>query len=98
MASREITVNYMTPLGLHHIMGWDHHYGPAPWIKDKPRADWTSVYYHQADAQESVLIAQKVEVTRWANTLPRCNENMEPLRIVRRNTCFGFTMCHGIIK
>lgn len=50
MDSREAAVNYMTPLGLHHIMGWDHHYGPAPWIKDKPRADWTSVYYHQADS------------------------------------------------
>lgn len=49
LASREITVRYMTPLGLHHIMGWDHHYGPGPWIKDKPRADWTSVYYHKAD-------------------------------------------------
>lgn len=49
LASREITVRYMTPLGLHHIMGWDHHYGPSPWIKDKPRADWTSVYYHKAD-------------------------------------------------
>jgi alpha-glucuronidase len=32
-------------------MGWNHHYGPAPWIKDKERADWTSVYYHRADAQ-----------------------------------------------
>jgi alpha-glucuronidase len=50
MASRENTVNYMTPLGLHHIMGWDHHYGPAPWIKDKHRDDWTSVYYHRADS------------------------------------------------
>jgi len=49
LASREITVRYMTPLGLHHIMGWDHHYGPGPWIKDKPRADWTSAYYHKAD-------------------------------------------------
>lgn len=49
MASRETTVNYMTPLGLHHIMGWDHHYGPGPWIRNKPRADWTSVYYHRAD-------------------------------------------------
>lgn len=48
--SREILVNYMTPLGLHHIMGWNHHYGPAPWIKDKHRADWTSVYYHRADS------------------------------------------------
>lgn len=47
--SREAVVNYMTPLGLHHIMGWSHHYGPGPWIKDKQRADWTSVYYHKAD-------------------------------------------------
>lgn len=49
MESRETLVNYMTPLGLHHIMGYNHHYGPAPWIKDKPRADWTSFYYHKAD-------------------------------------------------
>jgi len=49
MATREATVNYMTPLGLHHIMGWDHHYGPGPWISNKPRADWTAVYYHKAD-------------------------------------------------
>lgn len=49
LKSREDCVNYMTPLGLHHIMGWNHHYGPAPWIKDKHRDDWTSVYYHRAD-------------------------------------------------
>ncbi|GGK79069.1 alpha-glucuronidase family glycosyl hydrolase [Rufibacter glacialis] len=48
MGSREAVVNYMTPMGLHHLMGWSHHYGPGPWIKDKPRADWTSVYYHRA--------------------------------------------------
>ncbi|MBX2966335.1 MAG: alpha-glucuronidase [Cyclobacteriaceae bacterium] len=47
--SWETTVSYMTPLGLHHIMGWSHHFGPAPWIKDRHRADWTSVYYHQAN-------------------------------------------------
>jgi alpha-glucuronidase len=41
----------MTPLGLHHIMGWDHHYGPGPWVANKPRPDWTAVYYHKADAQ-----------------------------------------------
>ncbi len=48
LQSREITVSYMTPLGLHHIMGADHHYGPGPWV-NKGRADWTSVYYHRAD-------------------------------------------------
>jgi alpha-glucuronidase len=47
--SREITVNYMTPIGLHHIMAMGHHHGPGPWV-DKGRADWTSVYYHRADS------------------------------------------------
>jgi alpha-glucuronidase len=49
LASRETAVSYMTPLGLHHLMGWSHHYGPAPWIKEG-RPDWTSVYYHRADS------------------------------------------------
>jgi alpha-glucuronidase len=49
MASREALVDYMTPLGLHHLMGRGHHYGPAPWVEGGPRADWTSVYYHRAD-------------------------------------------------
>jgi alpha-glucuronidase len=42
--------NYMTPLGLHHLMGRGHHYGPGPWVSGGPRADWTSVYYHRADS------------------------------------------------
>ena len=50
MGSREAVVDYMTPLGLHHLMGRGHHYGPAPWVAGGPRADWTSVYYHRADA------------------------------------------------
>jgi alpha-glucuronidase len=49
LASREAVVDYMTPLGLHHLMAWDHHYGPGPWIATG-RADWTSVYFHRADA------------------------------------------------
>ncbi|MDP9348647.1 MAG: alpha-glucuronidase, partial [Gemmatimonadota bacterium] len=49
MASREAAVNYMTPLGLTHLMGTSHHYGPAPWVADLGRADWTPVYYHRAD-------------------------------------------------
>lgn len=48
LMSREAVVNYMTPLGLHHIMGRNHHYGPGPWIEGG-RPDWTSVYYHRAD-------------------------------------------------
>lgn len=50
LASREIMVNYMTPLGLHHIMGYGNHYGPAPWYNKAPRADWNPVYFHRADS------------------------------------------------
>ena len=50
LASREITVDYMTPLGLHHIMGYSHHYGPAPWYDSAPRADWNPTYFHKADS------------------------------------------------
>ena len=49
MGSRQAAVDYMTPLGLHHLMGRGHHYGPGPWVQGGPRADWTSVYYHRAD-------------------------------------------------
>ncbi|MDP4261462.1 MAG: alpha-glucuronidase family glycosyl hydrolase [Bacteroidota bacterium] len=50
LASRQIMVNYMTPLGLHHIMGTGNHYGPAPWVNNVGRADWNPVYYHRADS------------------------------------------------
>lgn len=50
MKSHEAVVDYMTPLGLHHLMGRGHHYGPGPWVEGGPRADWTSVYYHRANA------------------------------------------------
>ncbi len=48
--SREAVVNYMTPLGLHHIMDTDHHYGPGPWVSDLSRPEWNPVYYHKADS------------------------------------------------
>ncbi|MCR6663567.1 MAG: alpha-glucuronidase [Luteimonas sp.] len=48
MASREAVVDYTGALGLHHLMGRGHHYGPGPWVEGGPRADWTSVYYHRA--------------------------------------------------
>jgi alpha-glucuronidase len=51
MSSREAAVDYMTPLGLHHQMARNTHYGPGPWVSGGPRADWTSVYFNRADAQ-----------------------------------------------
>jgi alpha-glucuronidase len=50
MGSRQTTVNYMTPIGLAHIMGTDDHYGPAPWVSNLSQADWNPVYFHKADA------------------------------------------------
>jgi alpha-glucuronidase len=49
LISRENTVNYMTPLGLHHIMGVSTHYGPGPWVDNAGRPDWNATYYHKAD-------------------------------------------------
>ncbi|MEN3325054.1 alpha-glucuronidase family glycosyl hydrolase [Mariniflexile soesokkakense] len=47
--SKEAVVNYMTPLGLHHIMDTGHHYGPGPWVSNLSRPEWNPVYYHKAD-------------------------------------------------
>ncbi|MDH5033422.1 alpha-glucuronidase [Chryseobacterium cucumeris] len=52
LSSRETAVDYMMPLGLHHIFAGGHHYGPEPWGDYKGgRSDWSPVYYHQADAK-----------------------------------------------
>lgn len=48
--SHEAVVNYMMPLGLHHIFAWGHHYGPEPWCSiPGARPDWLPSYYHRAD-------------------------------------------------
>lgn len=49
LESREAVVNYMTPLGLHHIMDTGHHYGPGPWVSNLSRPEWNPVYYHKAE-------------------------------------------------
>ncbi|KQM29975.1 alpha-glucuronidase [Chryseobacterium sp. Leaf201] len=52
LTSRETVVDYMMPLGLHHIFAGGHHYGPEPWGDYKGgRPDWSPVYYHQANAE-----------------------------------------------
>lgn len=84
MESRETLVNYMNPLGLHHIMGTGHHYGPAPWVSNLSRPEWNPVYYHKADstgigfnrtASGSNALAQyQPEAARnWTDPL-RCDE------------------------
>ena len=52
LRSYEAAVDYMMPMGLHHLFAGGHHYGPEPWCNPPGwRRDWTPPYYHQADAQ-----------------------------------------------
>lgn len=86
LRSREAVANYMTPLGLTHIMGNGHHYGPAPWSDNLPRPDWNPVYYHRADstgigfnrtASGSNAIAQySPQVAAQWNDPKTCDENL----------------------
>jgi alpha-glucuronidase len=51
LSSHETCVDYMMPLGLHHIFAWGHHYGPEPWCEvSGARPDWMPKYYHNADS------------------------------------------------
>jgi len=81
MTSREVAVNYRTPLGLHHIMAWDHHYGPGPWI-NIGRPDWTSIYYHQADKSG-------IGFDRTQTGSNAVSQYFEPVKNIfsNRNTC-----------
>jgi alpha-glucuronidase len=74
LQSREAAVNYMMPLGLHHIFAADHHYGPGPWWGPKGvRIDWTPPYYHKADTMG-------VGFDRTQNGSNAVSQYHEPLR------------------
>lgn len=82
--SRESVVKYMTPLGLHHIMGTDHHYGPGPWVNNLPRPEWNPVYYHKADKNgigfdrtsigSNALSQYSPEISQYFGDLKSCPE------------------------
>ena len=85
--SREACVNYMMPLGIHHIFAGGHHYGPEPWYAPKGvRADWTPLYYHKADSiglgfdrtvNGSANVKQYPEaLCRELNDISTCPENV----------------------
>ncbi len=85
LSSHEVMVNYMTPLGLHHIMGNGHHYGPAPWGNTLPRPDWNPVYFHRADSfgigfdrtenGTNALAQYAPEVRKQFEDVNSCDEN-----------------------
>ena len=85
--SREAAVNYMMPLGLHHIFAGGHHYGPEPWYNPPGvRADWTPPYYHRADSiglgfdrtTKGTANARQYpdELFRLYNNISTCPENV----------------------
>ena len=85
LQSREALVNYMTPLGLTHIMYNGHHYGPMPWGNTLNRPDWNPVYYHKADAfgigfdrtekGTNALSQYAVEVQNEFNDINKCPDD-----------------------
>lgn len=87
MTSREAAVDYMMPLGLHHLFAWGHHYGPEPWCDvEGARIDWMPRYYHKAGkdgigfdrtTEGSGNVLQYHEpLTSLYNSLETCPENL----------------------
>jgi alpha-glucuronidase len=86
LQSREAVVNYMTPLGLAHIMATGHHYGPAPWVR-LSRADWSPTYYHKADTlgigfDRSAVRRPRGRAVREPEDRPRFAAPLVPSRAV----------------
>jgi alpha-glucuronidase len=85
LQSHEVLVNYMTPLGLTHIMYNGHHYGPMPWGNTLNRPDWNPVYYHKADSVgigfdrtptgTNALVQYSSEVQKQYDDINKCPED-----------------------
>ena len=80
LRSREIYVQSTNPLGLHHIMGTGHHYGPAPWVDNQARPEWNPVYYHKADSVGIGFDRTATGSNALAQYLPKAREQWEDLR------------------
>ncbi len=81
--SSEAVVNYMTPLGLHHIMDTGHHYGPGPWVSNLSRPEWNPTYYHKADKNGIGFDRSKSgtnAVSQYAPEVANLFDNLETCR------------------
>lgn len=81
LKSREAVVNYMTPMGLHHIMDTGHHYGPGPWISNLSRPEWNPVYYHKADTNGIGFDRSKTGSNATAQYAPDAAKIFDDVRI-----------------
>jgi alpha-glucuronidase len=98
LESHEAAVNYMTPLGLHHLMWGGHHYGPAPWWDTEKREDWNPVYYHKADSagvgfDRTATGSNTVSHYHWP-----VRQQFSNLEMCPEEFCFGSTTYPGIIR
>lgn len=91
LSSRETTVDYMMPLGLHHIFAGGHHYGPEPWGDYKGgRPDWSPVYYHQANAQGLGFDRTKTGSNAVSQYFPPLNEKYGNISTCPENLILWF--------
>ncbi|MEE6126079.1 alpha-glucuronidase [Chryseobacterium arthrosphaerae] len=91
LSSRETAVDYMMPLGLHHIFAGGHHYGPEPWGDYKGgRPDWSPVYYHQADAQGLGFNRTKTGSNAVSQYFPPLNERYDNISTCPENLILWF--------
>lgn len=89
MISREAVVNYMTPLGLAHIMATGHHYGPGPWNRTG-RADQSPVYFHKADSLGVGFDRTSTGSNQVAQYFPPVRDRYEHLATVPDSTLLWF--------
>ncbi|MDF1571391.1 MAG: hypothetical protein P1P82_07235 [Bacteroidales bacterium] len=73
MASHGTVADYMTPLGLHHIMGWDHHYGPGPWVTGG-RADSAGIGFDRTSTGSNTLAQYAPEIRQQYSDPATCPE------------------------
>lgn len=91
LSSRETTVDYMMPLGLHHIFASGHHYGPEPWGDYKGgRPDWSPVYYHKANASGIGFDRTKTGSNAVSQYFPPLNEIYGNIKTCPENLILWF--------
>ncbi|UOE39503.1 alpha-glucuronidase [Chryseobacterium oryzae] len=91
LSSRETAVDYMMPLGLHHIFASGHHYGPEPWGDYKGgRPDWSPVYYHQANAEGIGFDRTKTGSNAISDYFPPLNEIYGNIKTTPENLILWF--------
>ena len=90
MGSREAVVDYMTPLGLGHLMATGHPYGPGPWVSDLARPEWNPAYYHKADAEGIGFDRTKTGSDAVSQYAPQVAKEFGDLKRVPENLLLWF--------